>query len=95
MADDTPADEMRADEMPADETAADETAADETAADASAADESAVNERSDDGAEQSADALLSRLRLIEQQPLEHRAEAFSRVHEELHAALEGADAPRN
>jgi exo-beta-1,3-glucanase (GH17 family) len=79
----------------ADDTPADEMPSDETAADASAASASAVNERSDDGTEQSADALLSRLRLIEQQPLEQRAEAFSRVHEELHAALEGADAPRN
>lgn len=41
-----------------------------------------------------AQALLSRVRLIEQQPLEQRADAFVRIHEELHAALEGADTPR-
>jgi hypothetical protein len=41
-----------------------------------------------------AHALVSRLRVIEEQPLEQRAEAFARVHEQLQAALEGADAPR-
>lgn len=41
-------------------------------------------------------ALLSRLRLIEDQPLESRAAAFAQVHDELQAALEGSDAaPRN
>lgn len=35
--------------------------------------------------------LLSRLRLIEDQPLEARAEAFAQIHEELHAALESSD----
>lgn len=41
-------------------------------------------------------ALLSRLRLIEDQPLESRAAAFAQVHDELQATLEGADAsPRN
>lgn len=40
------------------------------------------------------DALLSRLRLIEDQPLESRAEAFAQIHEELQAALENADSPR-
>lgn len=39
------------------------------------------------------DALLSRLRVIEDQPLEQRAEAFVQVHDELRKALEGADAP--
>ena len=37
-------------------------------------------------------ALLSRLRLIEDQPLEKRAEAFTQVHDELKAALDGGDA---
>jgi len=37
------------------------------------------------------DGLLSRLRLIEDQPLEARAAAFAQVHEELQAALEGSD----
>jgi hypothetical protein len=40
------------------------------------------------------DALLSRLRLIEDQPLESRAEAFAQIHEELQSALENADSPR-
>jgi hypothetical protein len=40
------------------------------------------------------DALLSRLRLIEDQPLEQRAAAFSQVYDELQAALENADSPR-
>lgn len=39
-------------------------------------------------------ALLSRLRLIEDQPLEHRAAALSQVHDELRARLESGDAPR-
>lgn len=38
------------------------------------------------------DALLSRLRLIEDQPLESRASAFAQVHEELQSRLEGGDA---
>lgn len=37
------------------------------------------------------DALLSRLRLIEDQPLESRAVAFTQVHDELQARLEGGD----
>jgi hypothetical protein len=40
------------------------------------------------------DELLSRLRVIEDQPLETRAEAFAHIHEELQAALENADTPR-
>lgn len=38
------------------------------------------------------DALLSRLRVIEDQPLEQRAAAFGQVHDELRARLEGGDA---
>ncbi|MBB5632106.1 hypothetical protein BKA04_000329 [Cryobacterium mesophilum] len=41
----------------------------------------------------STDALLSRLRLIEDQPLQERAAAFVLVYDELRRALEGADAP--
>jgi hypothetical protein len=37
------------------------------------------------------DALLSRLRLIEDQPLESRAAAFAQLHDELQARLEGGD----
>jgi hypothetical protein len=36
------------------------------------------------------DALLSRLNLIEDQPLENRAAAFVQVHDELQAALESS-----
>ncbi|MCW4384156.1 hypothetical protein OH146_00020 [Salinibacterium sp. SYSU T00001] len=38
------------------------------------------------------DALLSRLRVIEDQPLERRAEAFVHLHDELRAALEAGEA---
>jgi len=34
-------------------------------------------------------ALLSRLRLIEDQPLESRAVAFAQIHEELQSRLDG------
>ncbi|MCU1440249.1 MAG: hypothetical protein JWP85_1246 [Rhodoglobus sp.] len=40
-----------------------------------------------------ADALLSRLRVIEDQPLESRAAAFTQLHEQLQARLEGGDSP--
>jgi hypothetical protein len=39
------------------------------------------------------DGLLSRLRLIEERPLEERADAYARIHTELVAALEGEDGP--
>lgn len=39
------------------------------------------------------DALLSRLRLIEDQPLDQRATAFAQIHDGLQSALEGGDAP--
>lgn len=44
-------------------------------------------------AETTDDALLSRLRLIEDQPLDARAASFAQVHDELRARLEGGDAP--
>jgi hypothetical protein len=37
-------------------------------------------------------ALVTRLRVIEDQPLESRAEALAQVHEELRAMLEAGDA---
>lgn len=40
------------------------------------------------------DALLSRLRVIESQPLDQRAVAFAQLYDELQQALEGADTPR-
>jgi hypothetical protein len=55
-----------------------------------------MNDRDDDTAEaradQENDALLSRLRLIEDQPLDSRAEAYGHVHEQLQSELEGGDA---
>lgn len=39
------------------------------------------------------DALLSRLRVIEDQPLEERAVAYVQIHDELRRALEGSDSP--
>lgn len=36
-------------------------------------------------------ALLSRLRVIEDQPLESRAVAFAQIHAELQLRLDGAD----
>lgn len=40
------------------------------------------------------DALLSRLRLIEDQPLESRAAAFAQVYDELQARLENGETSR-
>jgi hypothetical protein len=40
------------------------------------------------------DALLSRLRLIEDQPLDTRADAYAHVHEQLQSELEGGDTHR-
>ena len=39
------------------------------------------------------DALLPRLRVIEDQPLDRRASSFAQIHDELQSALEGGDAP--
>ncbi len=41
------------------------------------------------------DALVSRLNLIDDQPLEVRAAAFAQLHDELQSALEGGDASRH
>ncbi|WP_349904568.1 hypothetical protein [Parafrigoribacterium humi] len=38
-------------------------------------------------------ALLPRLRVIEDQPLDQRAAAFAQLHDELQAALEDGSAP--
>ncbi|NEN07581.1 hypothetical protein G3T36_17115 [Diaminobutyricibacter tongyongensis] len=40
------------------------------------------------------DALMPRLRVIEDQPLSTRAEAYAQVHDELQKLLEGGDVPR-
>jgi hypothetical protein len=47
-----------------------------------------------DSPQDSDNELLSRLRLIEDQPLEARAEAFAQIHEELRAVLESSDHTR-
>lgn len=39
-------------------------------------------------------ALMSRLRVIEDQPLADRAAALGQLHDELRARLESGDAPR-
>ncbi|WP_170028515.1 hypothetical protein [Diaminobutyricimonas aerilata] len=39
------------------------------------------------------DGLVSRLRVIEDQPLETRAEAFGQLYAELRAELDGPDQP--
>lgn len=39
-------------------------------------------------------ALVSRLRVIEDQPLADRAAALAQLHDELRARLEAGDAPR-
>ncbi len=40
------------------------------------------------------DALLSRLRVIEDQALDERAAAFAQIHDELRRRLEGSDSPQ-
>ncbi|MGK2855427.1 MAG: hypothetical protein ACSLE3_15195 [Microbacteriaceae bacterium] len=45
----------------------------------------------DGGAADERDALLSRLRVIEDQPLAARAAAYGQLHDELQAALEDGD----
>jgi hypothetical protein len=47
---------------------------------------------SDDEITEMEAALLSRLRLIEDQPLDARAASFAQVHDQLRARLEGGDA---
>jgi hypothetical protein len=54
-----------------------------------------VDEMTPDGDLAEDDALLSRLRLIEERPLEARAGAFAQVHDELQSRLEGADSARS
>jgi len=39
-------------------------------------------------------ALMSRLRVIEDQPIADRADALTHVHDELRSRLESGDAPR-
>lgn len=46
-----------------------------------------------DAGDSEVNALLSRLRLIEDQPLEGRAAAFAQINDELQARLENGDSP--
>ena len=48
-------------------------------------------ERNEHNRADESDALLSRLRVIEDQPLDTRAEAYAHVHEQLQSELEGGD----
>jgi hypothetical protein len=41
----------------------------------------------------SADGLVDRIRLIEDQPLDSRADAYAGLHDELRRVLEGGDRP--
>jgi hypothetical protein len=66
---------------------------DQTQPPADAADAVDAEARDDADRDEETDALLSRLRLIEDQPLDARAAAFTQVHDELRAALEGGDSP--
>jgi hypothetical protein len=50
------------------------------------------NPAADDPRDDEPSALVTRLRVIEDQPLETRAEALAQVHEELRAMLEAGDA---
>ncbi|MEO5921796.1 MAG: hypothetical protein ABIQ01_11710 [Pseudolysinimonas sp.] len=45
-----------------------------------------------DASDQEPSALLTRLRVIEDQPLETRAESLAQLHDELRAMLEAGDA---
>lgn len=46
-------------------------------------------------AEASGEGLLPLLDVIEEQPLSERAAAYTQLHADLSARLEGADAPRH
>ncbi|WP_166880859.1 hypothetical protein [Salinibacterium sp. ZJ450] len=48
----------------------------------------------DEPTQENTEELLSRLSLIEDQPLEARAAAFLQLHDELKAALDSADSLR-
>ncbi len=65
-----------------------------TMSDASSADSSADSstDSSADSSDLETNALLSRLRVIEDQPLESRAAAYAQLHDTLQARLEGRDA---
>jgi len=51
-----------------------------------------ADDRDHEGAQHD-DGLVSRLSLIEEQPLDTRADAYGHLHEQLRARLEGGDQP--
>jgi hypothetical protein len=53
-----------------------------------------VSDTAAEGYSVESEALIARLRTIEELPLEERAAAFAQIHDELQVVLEGADAPR-
>lgn len=59
-------------------------------------DESTANQDqpSSDARDEEPSALLTRLRVIEDQPLDTRAEALAQLHDELRTQLESGDAAR-
>jgi hypothetical protein len=69
----------------------DDAAVNDAAVGAAEADGAAVDDAADDNPADN-DALLSRLRVIEDQPLESRAQAFTQLHDQLQSRLEGHDA---
>lgn len=58
-------------------------------------DEAMTHDDPDAVSDEEPSALLSRLRVIEDQPLETRAEALAQLHDELRAQLESGDATRS
>jgi hypothetical protein len=102
--DDPEVDAAEEDDSAENGTARAETPEDDSAEDDTAEDDSAegdqfgagpVDDMTPDGDLAEDDALLSRLRLIEERPLEARAGAFAQVHDELQSRLEGADSARS
>lgn len=69
---------------PSDDRVVDDESVDDAAAET-------VDDSADDAVD---DGLLSRLRVIEDQPLGDRAAALTQIHDELRARLEASDSPR-
>lgn len=58
-----------------------------------APDDAVAAASSGDARDDEPSALVTRLRVIEDQPLETRAESLAQLHDELRAMLEAGDAP--
>lgn len=87
--DESHADGSRANESHPDESHADRPGAGESHGDKSRAEASdGAGQDGPDASDRSDDGLVSRLNVIESQPLSARAEAFARIHDELLAQLE-------